>query len=712
MKKIKILFIGLLVLFIGCQKDYDSVDKPFERTHERITLKSQKIPVVPGFGLKSGASDPTIMYEFTLVAEVDAPTVNSKKVQATHVEVVGNRAYVSYNMRGNQHIGAIDIIDITNPENPVIINTVEFTNKDINTVGWKNNHILLAGQWSEGAFYGRYYETMDSLAVFELPSFSAMSMFAAEDLVYVVSGDTGGLTVINPDDEQVFFSFADARSVAVDNDVYILTSSGIYKLNNGSIDIDPGYLQEGSKADLDISEQYLFAAVNRGGAYIFDRTDYSVVKNFERPITPDGMYDEDFVTNSVSFNDPLLFLADGGAGIRVAGETPTGFHQYGYFDFGGPLSSNFVKSQDNFIFVATGLGGLKILTYKEIIIPPIEPGEYCETLADDIIAMFPEREDATIQHPYLFDGENELSVITNQETDVWIQFIWEGAGWTNTFGYYTYELGNEPESVNDLNKNVIFPNASMVGSGGDLNQGDMVYLGNFPANTVIGFYLTAQGWENGQMVNGLYTHYTDFHLNQNSMQQHLLFLENCCNELVLTFEDILLPGGDKDFNDIMFTIKDNNEGYTNDPESFKIEDIYFIPLCNDFDPDDCDWTSETAFGGSEAGLGAAWWYYINNNGNSQYPIYAGQQLVEDAYIEITPVNGTDYVEMVIELGPKMRLQDTNEPVKIQGYNHGELPSFRPPAGLFTTYKGDQLVIELPNCPYYVVHLDVEVCYEP
>ena len=697
------------MLFIGCQKDYDAVDKQFEQTHERITLKNHKVPVVPGFGLKSGASDPIIMYEFTLVAEVDAPTVNSQKVQATHVEVIGNRAYVSYNMRGSQNIGAVDIIDISNPENPAIINTIEFTDKDINTVSWKNNNILLAGQWADGAFYGRYYKSLDSLAFFDLPSFSAMSMLVDDDLLYVVSGDTGGLTIINPDDEQEFFSFADARSVAVHDDIYILTSSGIHVLNGGTTDIDPNYLQNGSKAEIDASDQYLFAAVNRGGAYIFDRLDMSVVKVFERPITPEGLYDEDFVTNSVSFNDPLLFIADGGAGIRVAGETPTGFHQYGYFDFGGPLSSNFVKSQGEFIFVATGLGGLKILTYEEIEIPPVEPGEYCETLVDDIISMFPETENNMIAHPYLFDGENELRVITNQQTDVWIQFIWEGAGWTNTFGYYTYELGNEPESVNDLEKQVIFPNASMVGSGGDLNQGDMVYLGNYPANTVIGFYLTAKGWENGQMVNGIYTHYTDFNLNQNGMQQHLLFLENCCNELVLTFEDILLPGGDKDFNDIIFTIKDNNEGYVNDPESFKIEDVYFIPLCNGDEPDDCTWTSETAFGGSEQGGGAAWWYYLDSSLEMNHPIFAGQELVDGAYVSLNPCDKGENIIMTIELGENMMLRDVSEPVKIQGYNEDNLPATRPPAGLFTTYKGNELVVEVPHYPYYVVHLDVKVC---
>ncbi|MFW6226186.1 MAG: DUF4114 domain-containing protein, partial [bacterium] len=238
----------------------------------------------------------------------------------------------------------------------------------------------------------------------------------------------------------------------------------------------------------------------------------------------------------------------------------------------------------------TGLGGLKILTFEDSGLPDdFEPGVVCETLKDDIISMFPEQENAMDTHPELFNDENELRVITDSETEVWVQFVWEGAGWKNTFGYYTYELGNEPTSVSDLNKNVIFPNVSGTNEGGGLNSGDMVNLGTFPENTVIGFYIVAKGWSNGEMVNGSYTHYTDLNLNPNNTQQHLLFTENCCNELVLTFEDVKLPGGDKDFNDIILTIKDNNNGFENLPESFKTENVFFVPLCDEsFNPDCID----------------------------------------------------------------------------------------------------------------------------
>jgi len=230
-------------------------------------------------------------------------------------------------------------------------------------------------------------------------------------------------------------------------------------------------------------------------------------------------------------------------------------------------SSNFVQSRDSIIFVASGLGGLKILAISidNGVPDDIIPTEPCPTLMEAITLMFPESVNAMELHPYLFEEDVTLNVTTEVETNVYVKFIWEGAGWKNTFGYYAYPADNPPTSIEELEKHVVFPNASMVGSGGGLEPGDMVQLGDgpFPANTVIGFYLVAQGWANGQMVEGIYTHYTNIEFNNNNNQQHLLFIEDGCQDLVLTFEDIMLPGGDKDFNDIILVIKDNEDQLPN-----------------------------------------------------------------------------------------------------------------------------------------------------
>ncbi|MFW5708527.1 MAG: DUF4114 domain-containing protein, partial [Bacteroidota bacterium] len=173
------------------------------------------------------------------------------------------------------------------------------------------------------------------------------------------------------------------------------------------------------------------------------------------------------------------------------------------------------------------------------------------------------------------------NVTLAEETPVYVVFVHEGAGWKNTLGYYAYPADNPPSTIEELQKHVVFPNTSMEGSGGALVPGDMVQLGDgsFPANTVIGFYLIAQGWANGQMVDGLYTHYTNTEFNPNNYQQNVLFVENGCGDMVLAFEDIRITGGDKDFNDVIFVVKDNPDQIPN--TKFDLEGIVQINIVDE-----------------------------------------------------------------------------------------------------------------------------------
>ncbi|GAB3227705.1 hypothetical protein J0A67_15165 [Algoriphagus aestuariicola] len=122
------------------------------------------------------------------------------------------------------------------------------------------------------------------------------------------------------------------------------------------------------------------------------------------------------------------------------------------------------------------------------------------------------------------------------------------------------------------------------------------------------------------------------------------------------------------------------------------------------DEDDC-FQEETAWGGSSEGGGPAWWFYFDTTGDAVQPIYAGQNLTDGT---IT----FDGNNLIIDLGSWV-LQDDLEAVKIQGYN--SIPTSRPAAGPFTTYKGRNLVIPVSGFTYYAIHLDVMLeieCPEP
>jgi hypothetical protein len=110
------------------------------------------------------------------------------------------------------------------------------------------------------------------------------------------------------------------------------------------------------------------------------------------------------------------------------------------------------------------------------------------------------------------------------------------------------------------------------------------------------------------------------------------------------------------------------------------------------------WQSETAFGGNTPGSGNAWWFSYDGVGVET--IYAGQNYnagtveLNNGYLYITLANGWE-------------LQNVSQPVKIQGYT--TLPSSRPAAGQFTTYKGTSLTVAVGSYSNFVIHLDVRKC---
>jgi len=191
--------------------------------------------------------------------------------------------------------------------------------------------------------------------------------------------------------------------------------------------------------------------------------------------------------------------------------------------------------------------------------PGIVESKPCSTLYKGIMDMFREHNNNSEAYAQLFSTTVERKILITRESEVFVSFISEGAGWANTFGWYSYNVNNPPGSAKDIEKHVMFPHVSDE----ILTQGDMLKVGDgtFKAGTVIGFFLISRGWENGVVNYTKQTLYTDPQLNKNQYQQHVLFKEGDCGDIVLGFEDRNLDMEDCDFdyNDIIMTISDNNQ---------------------------------------------------------------------------------------------------------------------------------------------------------
>jgi LruC domain-containing protein len=199
------------------------------------------------------------------------------------------------------------------------------------------------------------------------------------------------------------------------------------------------------------------------------------------------------------------------------------------------------------------------------------PGDVISAaLLADINATLPEYKKLPGTHPEFFEDPKDGSINLYEDAEVFVTFIHEGAGWTNTLAYYTYPTSTPPSTISEIkDKTVIFPNFSFAnGGGGGLftgnkvqlfyyNQASKTYSNIFPKGTTVSWILHAQGWSgsNIKIANDKFMWYSDQKLNQekDGLKKHNVVLRDSeRNLLLIGFEDQQREGSDNDFNDAVF----------------------------------------------------------------------------------------------------------------------------------------------------------------
>ncbi|UII81016.1 LruC domain-containing protein [Flagellimonas sp. CMM7] len=207
-----------------------------------------------------------------------------------------------------------------------------------------------------------------------------------------------------------------------------------------------------------------------------------------------------------------------------------------------------------------------------------------QNLLDDVNASLPERSKVPEANPQFLSNSSETSMVLTDLADVWVTFVSEGAGYRNALGYYSYPVGEEPASVDEITAhNIIFPNVSMVGSSGGLVPGDRVLLGRFQPNTVISWFVVSNGWNGSGVGDGINIFYSEpsFNPESSSLNTHVVQLYDSTREInFLAFEDLRRDqNSDEDFNDAVFYAR------ANPVESIELTNVVALIPANDEDGD-------------------------------------------------------------------------------------------------------------------------------
>lgn len=176
------------------------------------------------------------------------------------------------------------------------------------------------------------------------------------------------------------------------------------------------------------------------------------------------------------------------------------------------------------------------------------------SLANNYFSTFISREDATQNHPVLFDSSSS-DLVLKENTDLTISFLMSEASNTNVMGYYVYPTNKPPASPNDVKDYVIlFPNVT-IEEENVLLQGDKICIDGLSAGTSLGFFIVVQGWKNNELNVGrgqpfIFSNPEFNKVNTDELKQKsLLLYDEGTGKLVLTFEALTGSQSDNDYDD-------------------------------------------------------------------------------------------------------------------------------------------------------------------
>lgn len=203
--------------------------------------------------------------------------------------------------------------------------------------------------------------------------------------------------------------------------------------------------------------------------------------------------------------------------------------------------------------------------------------EYNAQFFDRIANALPE---SRVNEAFLVE-DSGANITLKEAGEVFITFLHEGAGYKNSFGYFTFDADNPPTSPSEIDEVIVFPNLSYP----HMTSGHRLSIGEFEAGTSIGFFIAANGFSYYTGVDeGNRPHYYSLKdLNPehtDTLRQHnVLLFDGEFQEVVIGFEDLPRTWGDNDFNDAVFSVK------SNPPSAIDSTPLVEIPDANDSDAD-------------------------------------------------------------------------------------------------------------------------------
>ena len=371
---------------------------------ERVSYPNSDVPIDAPGPASGAAASPAMApasINLTLLAEVTPPTVGGSVVQATSVWATSDsKAVVSYNLRGAQAVGALDYFIQLGNKTPKLKSSLTFDDSDVNAVFTDGTSVYSAVATSDDVTFAEpavlekislagVNFSLDGNIRVPLTSFAGTSTMSTGSHVYATSGDGGGVFAFDAATLTLVgqYPLDDARWVAWDQPngrVVVLQGTpgrlAVFEAGafpGGSMTLlntftFPGANVAESKSTVQVAGGKAFVAAGPEGVQVVCLDNGQIVGSVPRPDPASRGQDPSVVvTNAVTVQDDLMFISNGEAGVYAAAgaqsfETSActatqSISVLGQLQFDNLESANHVVYRDDMLFVAAGLGGLKVV---------------------------------------------------------------------------------------------------------------------------------------------------------------------------------------------------------------------------------------------------------------------------------------------------------------------------------------------------------------
>ena len=326
-------------------------------------------------------------YPLSLIAQVSPPIYGGiTNLTASHVYVEDTYAYVAYNMAGEDYFGAIDVIDVSDPNQPSVSSRVIYLNADINSLQYSNGFLYaVGGVNAELSFTAVTNSFITKIPVFNgkmdmnagviygfQPGDNATDIHVEKNEAYVTSGREGNITIYDTKDLEMKqeLEFEDLRSLAYyDKELALLDASmGIRvlddKLNSKkeiAISSDFGV---NTKRSIDFIGDKIVVAEGSMGAGVYSYDTGGLLQHIPILLDPVNPPSGDIVTNAVAINEGMVLMANGGAGLSISNDEGNTTEPYGVIQLDGSI--NYVQTKGDYAFAASGQQGLQIIKLNRL----------------------------------------------------------------------------------------------------------------------------------------------------------------------------------------------------------------------------------------------------------------------------------------------------------------------------------------------------------